>query len=81
MKSLRACTTTGRLPMSAAPIATPVSACSAMGTSNTRAAPKRSNAERVVPKMPLWSSTPIPHTKTLGSRSMPCTRASAIASA
>src|SRR5574341_722116 len=47
-KSLRAWTSTGRIPSSEAPIATPVSPFSDSGVSNTRAAPNFLNAPSVV---------------------------------
>ncbi len=41
MKSFRGCTTSGRLPTAAAPMAMPVIAFSPFGISKTRAGPKR----------------------------------------
>ena len=79
MKSFRGWTTSGRLPAAAAPIAIPAKAFSQFGMSKTRDRPNLRKASRVVPKIPLKSSTPMPAMKTFGSVSMHWTVASLIA--
>src|SRR5260370_24094767 len=79
-KSWRMCTWIGRKPAMAAPIATPVIASSDSGVSNTRPGPNFSASPRVVPLMPLWSSTPRPNSTTDGSRPITWSVASRIAS-
>jgi hypothetical protein len=69
-KSMRWWTWIGRMPMSAAPMPTPVIASSASGTSKLRSGPNSLCSPSVVPNMPRASSTPWPITKTLGSRAI-----------
>src|SRR5262249_62142341 len=64
----------------AAPIPMPVSAASESGVSNPRPPPNCSKAPRVVPKMPLGSSTPTPITKIRSSLAMAWRVASSMAS-
>src|SRR5690242_6683148 len=58
------------MPISAAPMPTPVIASSASGTSKLRSDPNSLWRPSVVPNMPRASSTPCPITNTLGSRAI-----------
>src|SRR2546427_4028653 len=56
----------GYSPFRAAPIATPVIPSSARGVSKTRSEPNSCASPSVLPKIPLWSSTPCPNRMTSG---------------
>ena len=75
-KSENCSSTTGRIPVSAAPTPAPTKPHSEMGVSRTRSAPKRSCMPSVARKTPPTLPTSSPMTKTVSSASISCQRAS-----
>src|SRR5688500_11678660 len=80
MKSMNCISTTGRMPMWAAPAAAPTIPASLIGVSMTRASPKRSASPSVTLNAPPYAPMSSPMQKTFGSRSIssesPCRIAS-----
>src|SRR5690242_4484122 len=81
MKSENWISSTGRMPVSAAPTAAPASPSSLMGVSITRSGPKRFRRSPDTPKAPPYTPTSSPNRNTRGSASIACASASRIASA
>src|ERR1039457_819528 len=81
MKSPNMMSTTGRIPVMAAPTASPVKPASEIGVSSTRSLPNSSNRpERTLKGVPA-SATSSPRMKTVGSRRISSASASRIACA
>ncbi len=80
MKSMNMISITGRIPISAAPVAAPAMAASEMGVSRIRSGPNSSNMPRDTPKAPPYTPTSSPMRKTSGSRRISWIRASRTAS-
>ena len=72
---------TGRMPVSAAPTAAPASPSSLIGVSITRSLPKRCTRSPDTPKAPPYTPTSSPKRNTRGSASIACASPSRIASA
>src|SRR5689334_18143633 len=80
MKSMNCISTTGRIPMCAAPAAAPTIAISEIGVSTTRASPNFASSPSVTLNAPPYAPMSSPRQKTFGSRSISSNNASRIAS-
>ena len=80
MKSMNCISTTGRIPMCAAPAAAPTIAISEMGESITRDSPKRAISPSVTLNAPPNAPMSSPRQKTFSSRAISSNSASRMAS-
>ena len=79
-KSMNCISTTGRMPMWAAPAAAPTIATSEIGESITRRSPNRAMRPSVTLKAPPYAPMSSPSRKTFSSRAISSVSASRIAS-
>ena len=80
MKSMNCISTTGRIPMCAAPAAAPTMPISEIGESITRSSPNFASSPSVTLNAPPNAPMSSPSMKTFGSRSISSNSASRIAS-